>query len=101
MIVPTEVVPVGQDAAGPEVGGDVGGEAGGDVGGEAGGEAGGEVTKTPSPGDATPSEPEQAAAVPAARQARRAARTCGLEVILVSLKDISGPKPTRTKLAGR
>ena len=42
--------------------------------------------KTPSPGEATPSEPEQAATPVAARAASRAARTAILDDILDSLE---------------
>src|SRR5690348_3618500 len=71
---------VGQLAAGP-LGGETGGETGGVDGGETGG---GEGTNEPSPGEATPSEPEPQAASPVIASApRRAARTALLEVIPV------------------
>ena len=47
---------------------------------------GGEGMNTPSPGEATPSEPEQAATPVAARAASRAARTAILDDILDSLE---------------
>jgi len=84
---PTFVKPDGHDAAGP-VGGETGGETGGDTGGETGGDG---RTKTPSPGEATPSEPEQAEAAEAARHASSAARTAEFfEVMQVSLEKNQG-----------
>ena len=77
---PALMKPVGQSAAGP-----VGGEGGGGAAG-GGGATGGEGTNTPSPGDATPSEPEQAATPVAARAASRAARTAIFDDILDSLE---------------
>jgi hypothetical protein len=83
-ITPTLLKPEGQSAAGP-----AGGEGGGGGGGEGGGDGGGDGTNTPSPGEATPSLPEQAAAPVTARQARRAARTAEFDDITLSLGTLS------------